>query len=66
MESVPAPPGRYAHPHAPPEQSQYRVVDAVRVPGVGAVGAGRGTEEIGGDVVGSTVGVGALLQIISA
>ena len=37
--------GRYAQPQAPPEQSQYLVVDAVRAPGL-----------IGEDVIGELVG----------
>ena len=45
LESVPAPRGRYAQPQAPPEQSQYLVVDAVRAPGL-----------IGEDVIGELVG----------
>ena len=46
-----APSGRKEQPHAPPEQSQYRVVVAVLLPvgGVGGVGGGGGGVGEGGD-----------------
>lgn len=45
-----APSGRKEQPHAPPEQSQYRVVVAVLPPvgGVGGGGGGVGEGEDGG------------------
>lgn len=66
---MPAPRGRYAHPQAPPEQSQYLVVEATSAPGLiggDVIGDILGCEVVGGDTTGIFVGCGALSQIISA